>query len=232
MTAIISTIEALLKSNATLSPEKAAMFFKTGPGMYGAHDRFIGVPVPKIRHIAKDFKDLKRDDLSILIASPFNEMRFLALVILTHNYQKSSEDHKKEWVDFYLNHKAHVNNWNLVDASAHLILGDYLLHRDKNSLLELAQSNVLWDRRIAIVATWAFIKNHDLTWTFRLAEKLLHDTEDLMHKAVGWMLREAGKRNVLALESFLHTHKTTMPRTMLRYALEKFPKEQREKIDF
>lgn len=204
------------------------IFFKTGPGQYAEGDQFIGVSVPNLRIIAKQFKNLPITDITTLLTSPFNEERLLALFILVDQYTKASEEKKEELYQFYLNHLSYVNNWNLVDASAHLIVGAHLLEKDKSLLVRLAQSQNLWERRTAIVATWYFIRHNNLEWTFKIATMLLDDTHDLIHKAVGWMLREASKRNEAELRDFLDTHATRMPRTMLRYAIEKLPETTRK----
>ena len=223
----IKQIHALLQDNANPN-SNSKFFFKTGAGQYAEGDEFIGVSVPKLRIIAKEFKSLPIADIEKLLKSQFNEERLLALIILTEQYKKSDAQAKEELYQFYLKHLQYVNNWNLVDASAHLIVGAHLLHKDKNLLVDLAQSKNLWDRRIAIVATWYFIRNNYLEWTFKLATMLLADTQDLIHKAVGWMLREAGQKNESELIAFLETHATDMPRTMLRYAIEKLPEDMRK----
>ncbi len=208
--------------------EKNALFFKTGVGDYAEHDQFIGVNVPTLRTIVKDFQDLSLSEIQMLMSSPINEERLLALFILVHQYKKASKIVKNELFQFYLQNLNQVNNWNLVDSSAHLIIGDYLLTRDKDLLVTLATSDVMWERRIAIIATWYFIRHDDFTWTFKIAKILLTDNHDLIHKAVGWMLREAGKRDIHQLITFLDLYACRMPRTMLRYAIEKFPEQQRK----
>jgi len=210
-------IDQMLKEAITIPKEKCARFFKTGPGQYAQHEQFLGVRVPDLRRIAKQLKTLSLDEIETLLESPFNEKRFLALILLVDRYQKGKQE---EIYHFYLDHLDRVSNWNLVDASAHLIVGAHLIKRDKAVLLELARSHDLWRRRVAIVATWFFIRKKELDWTFKLAEMLLGDEEDLMHKAVGWMLREAGKKDEKRLRSFLKEHEPKMPRTMYRYAIE------------
>jgi len=223
-----SHITSLLKASSTIAHDKRDYFFKTGAGSYAEHDQFIGVPVPTIRTIAKDFLDLSLDEITQLLKSPINEERFLGLIILVHQYQKASDSHKEELYQFYMDNLKHVNNWNLVDASAHLILGAHLCNKNRDILISLSQSDILWERRIAIVATWYFIRKNDLEWTFKIAALLLNDKHDLIHKAVGWMLREAGKKDIQQLINFLNAHAAHMPRTMLRYAIEKFPEQQRK----
>jgi 3-methyladenine DNA glycosylase AlkD len=221
-------IKAALKDLISIPSDKTSKFFKTGAGHYAAQDIFIGVTVPNIRKVAKDFGHITLEDIQKLISSPINEERLLALIILVNQYKKASSRVKETIYQFYLSNVAQVNNWNLVDSSAHLIIGAHLDDKDRSSLLTLAKSEIMWERRIAIVATWAFIRKNDLKWTFTISSLLLQDTHDLIHKAVGWMLREAGKRNLAALVLFLDQNAKTMPRTMLRYAIEKFPEDQRQ----
>lgn len=224
----INQIKNLLKESSTIPEEKRSYFFKTDPDSYAAHDKFIGVPVPVARSIAKKFLDLTLAEIAQLLESPFNEERFLGLVILVHQYQKAKSADKDKLYQFYLDNIKHVNNWNLVDASAHLIIGEHLYTKNKDLLFSLAKSDDLWERRIAIVATWYFIRQNDLESTFAIASLLLQDKHDLIHKSVGWMLREAGKKNTQQLINFLNLHAAHMPRTMLRYAIEKFPEQQRK----
>lgn len=211
------------------TPEKAALFFKTQTGTYGAHEKFVGITVPTIRKIAKQAKSLSFYQLKILLQSVYNEERLLALIILICQ-RRSDPEKLPAIVDFYLENKECVNNWNLVDASAHTILGEYLIKKDKSILFEMIDSENLWIRRIAIVATWAFIKEGNVKPTFMLAKKCFNDPEDLMHKAVGWMLREAGKKDENALIDFLDQYWSKMPRTMLRYAIERLPETQRQAV--
>jgi len=218
----LENIQKLLKE-APRSNDPS-LFFKTTSGHYAENDQFLGIPVPSLRQIAKEYRALPLTDIQTLLSSPINEERLLALFILTHQYKKSPEP----IYQFYLNNLSHINNWNLVDSSAHLIIGAHLETRDKTLLITLANSKNLWEKRIAIVATWYYIKKDQLDWTFKISELLLNDTHDLIHKAVGWMLREAGKRKQDQLTHFLNTHHTQMPRTMLRYAIEKFPESKRK----
>lgn len=208
-------------------PEKAAIlsgFFKTGKGEYGEGDRFLGVTVPEQRIIAKKYwKDLPDQELDIMIKSPFHEVRLTSILILVLKYQKATgKAEKKSWVDFYLKNRSWVNNWDLVDSSAHLILGDYLFDKDRSILYDLAKSDILWDQRIAIMSTFCFIRKKDFSDTLKISEILLHHPHDLIHKAVGWMIREIGKRDFETANQFLLKHYQSMPRTMLRYAIEKF----------
>lgn len=224
----LQQIRNILLENATIPLERRTLFFKTKEGEYGEHDRFIGVTVPTLRKIAKSYYNLDMEDLSRLITSEFNEERFLALAILIMQYQKAQD--KEFFYNFYLNNIKYVNNWNLVDASAHHVIGAYLWDKEKDYLFTLTKSEILWERRIAMVATWYFIKNNELDTTFEIAKLLLNDKHDLMHKAVGWMLREAGKKDEKQLIDFLDRYISQMPRTVVRYAIEKFPEEVRKNI--
>lgn len=224
----IKKIKSLLNSAAVPTTDSQLVFFKTSAGDYAEHDRFIGVSVPSIRKIAKEFFDLEMDNIQILIKSPFNEERLLALILLVNQYQKADPTLRQRIYDFYLHNIQYVNNWNLVDASAHLIVGMHLYRGNKDKLLNLAKSKVLWERRIAIVATWYFIRQQDLSSTYKISKLLINDEHDLIHKAVGWMLREAGKRDQEKLIAFLDKYATKMPRTMLRYSIEKFPEAKRK----
>lgn len=207
-------------------PDKAAFFrrfFKCGPGQYGEGDQFLGLSVPQVRTVLAQYRTLELTECSTLLQSPYNEARLLAVLILVAHYQrKRATAHERQAVfDTYLAQRARVNNWNLVDASAPQIVGQHLLTRERTVLDHLAASPRLWDRRIAVVATLAFIRVNEFADTLRLCEALLQDREDLMHKACGWMLREVGKRNEAVLRGFLDAHARHMPRTMLRYALER-----------
>ena len=199
-------------------------FFKTGKGQYGEGDKFLGVTVPNIREVAKEYKDVSIDILKELIHSPWHEMRMCALIILVNNSKKSVT---KETFDFYLSQTKYINNWDLVDLSAPQIVGQYLLDKERDTLYELTKSELLWDNRIAIVSTLTFIRNNDLDDTYKLSLKMMNHKHDLMHKSIGWMLREAGKRDEKRLYDFVMEHKSVMPRTMLRYSIEKFDKETR-----
>ena len=224
----ISSIQFLLRQVADIPKEKTTVFFKTGVGQYAQHDQFIGATVPAVRKIAKKYLHIPLEEIELLLNSSINEERLLALLILVNQYQKAEHDTKIELYELYLRNLPQVNNWNLVDSSAHLIIGAHLVNADKQILLQLAESELLWNRRIAIVATWYFIRKNDLEWTFKIAQILLNDHHDLIHKAVGWMLREAGKKDQNCLKLFLNEHAFKMPRTMLRYAIEKFPEHQRK----
>ncbi len=227
-------------------------FFKTGKGEYGEGDIFLGIIVPEQRKIAKEFKDISFNDIQELLNSEIHEKRLIGLLILIEKFKKSNDNIKKEIFDFYLDcaKKNRINNWDLVDLSAHQIVGGYLIDKDREILYKLANSSNLWERRIAIIGTFEFIRQNQFDDSLRLAEILLNDSHDLIHKAVGWMLREIGKRDIIVLDEFLKKYyrESTrfsvqsnvkdksnirlylkMPRTMLRYAIEKFPEEKREK---
>lgn len=211
--------------------EKVAIyqnFFKTGPGEYGEGDVFIGVTVPNTRKVAKQYSDLSFSENKILLHSKIHEERLCGILILIERYKSSDESGKKRVVDYYLAHTEFVNNWDLVDLSAHKILGAYLIKKPRGILKRLAKSKLLWDRRIAIISTFAFIKDGDLDDAFELSDMLLQDKHDLMHKAVGWVLREVGKKDMKKLESFLKPRYKKMPRTTLRYAIERFPEQKRQ----
>ncbi|MGD0897501.1 MAG: DNA alkylation repair protein [Thermoguttaceae bacterium] len=205
-----------------------AGFFKTGPGQYGEGDTFIGVRVPVIRKVARGFQELQVPEVKCLLHSPIHEERLAALAILVMQATKADARTRKQIYDLYLANTRHINNWDLVDLSAPQVVGAYLADKSHKPLYQLAKSSWLWDRRISILATFHFIRIGEFGDTVKIAELLLADREDLIHKAVGWMLREAGKRNVAVLEDFLKRHYRVMPRTMLRYAIEKFPEKKRQ----
>ena len=218
---------------AAADPERAkgaAWFFQTGPGKYGEGDRFLGIRVPVQRRIACRYLHLPLRDIARLLQSPFHECRFTAAEILVARYEKASDTAAEEIFRFYLANAARMNNWDLVDTSAPYIVGAHLLSRPRALLDELARSNNLWERRIAIVSTFAFIKQKQLDDTFRIASILLVDRQDLIHKAVGWALREAGKVSRPRLLEFLETHYHALPRTTLRYAIEHFPPRERKRL--
>lgn len=203
-------------------------FFKTGPGEYGEGDVFIGVKVPEIRKLAQRCNATPLRSVLSLLKSRIHEERLLALLILVRRFQTGTHAEQKDIYKTYLAHTAYVNNWDLVDLTAHHIVGAYLQKRSRAPLTRLATSSSLWERRIAVIATFAFIRDNDYDDCLRIATQLLHDKEDLIHKAVGWMLREAGKRDMATEEAFLKRHYRTMPRTMLRYAIERFPERKRQ----
>ncbi|MEK6807514.1 MAG: DNA alkylation repair protein [Nanoarchaeota archaeon] len=203
-------------------------FFKTGKGEYGEGDVFLGIAVQKIRKIAKEFKNISLGEVQKLLDSEIHEKRLCALVILIKKYKTADEIEKKDIFDFYMKNTRRINNWDLVDLSAPNIMGHYLHDKDKKILHELSVSADLWKKRIAVLATFYFIRKDDFKDAIKIAETLLNDAHDLIHKAVGWMLREIGKRNQEIEEDFLKKHRKSMPRTMLRYAIEKFPEEKRK----
>lgn len=212
-------------------PEKAkklSSFFKTGKGEYGEGDIFLGISVPQQRKIAGKYIDLSLDQLKKLLSSKIHEYRLTALIILVLKYGKANNSEKKEIFDFYLKNTEFVNNWDLVDLSSPKIVGDFLINRDRSILFDLINSTNLWDRRIGILATFSFIRNNDYEDALNISRLLITDSHDLIHKAVGWMLREIGKRDKNVLQEFLNKHYKQMPRTMLRYSIEKFNEEERK----
>ncbi len=213
------------------NPEKAKLlqrFFKTGKGEYGEGDIFLGITVPQQRILAKEASErLSLENIKELLKSEIHEKRLIALFILIEKYKKATEQEKENIVDTYLNSDG-INNWDLVDSSAHKILGDFLIDKDREVLYKLTNSENLWKRRIAIIACFAFLPQEDFKDALEISEILLSDREDLIHKAVGWVLREIGKRNLGKEENFLKKHYKKMPRTMLRYAIEKFPEQKRK----
>lgn len=214
------------------NPEKAKIlskFFKTGKGDYGEGDVFLGIVVPVERKIAKEFKDLDIGDIQNLLNSKVHEKRMIALFILIDKYKKARDEDKKKIFYFYLKNTGNINNWDLVDLSAPNIVGKFLLNKDREILYKLANSSNLWEKRISIISTMEFIRNNQFQDTLKIAEILMKDKHDLIHKAVGWMLREVGKRKQDELELFLKKHYKVMPRTMLRYAIERFDEKLRKK---
>lgn len=202
-------------------------FFKAGKGEYGEGDRFLGVTVPNIRAIAKLHKDISIEEIRELIQSEWHEVRLCALIIMVEKSKKKDEALRKELFNLYLSQTKRINNWNLVDLSCRFIIGEYLLDKSRDILYQLAQSPLLWDNRIAIVSTYAFIRKGQLEDTYALSDLMMQHPHDPMHKAIGWMLREAGKRDSERLYDYVMSHRADMPRTMLRYAIEKFsPKER------
>ncbi len=204
-------------------------FFKAGKGEYAQGDKFLGINVPNQRKIAKKYNNLSLEELKILLEDPYHEVRLTALIILVNQFSKADPRQQKEIYNFYLKNTSRVNNWDLVDLSAPNIVGKYLLDKNRKILYKLAKSNSMWERRIAILACFAFIKKNDLSDALQISQILLADQEDLLHKATGWMLREVGKKDKKQLENFLVKNKQQMPRVMLRYAIEKFPPEERKK---
>jgi len=203
-------------------------YFKTGKGEYGAGDIFLGITVPETRKIALKYKDLELRQVQELLKSKIHEERFCALEILVFKYSKGDERAKSLVFNFFIKNTKYINNWDLVDTSAPYIVGEFLLGKNKDILYKLAKSDNLWERRIAIVSTYAFIKNGKFGDTIKLSEILLKDKHDLMQKAVGWMLREMGKKDEKELLKFLNMHCKEMPRTMLRYSIERLDESKRK----
>jgi 3-methyladenine DNA glycosylase AlkD len=225
---MLDEIRAKLQTLAT--PERAAgaqRFFKTGKGEYGEGDKFLGVTVPDLRRITRELQELPLRDVRKLLTSEWHEERVLALLILVRQFERADQPSKDAIYDAYLRSTRHINNWDLVDCSAPYIVGAHLAGRSRAPLRQLAKSSSLWERRIAIIATLHFIRRGEFDETLRIAEMLVNDRHDLIHKAVGWMLREVGSRDRAVEERFLVEHAATMPRTMLRYAIEKFPEPLR-----
>ena len=229
----MSTAHQILSElNALADPDKAVQlqrFFKTGSGEYGEGDRFMGIRVPESRLRARKHRELALPELDRLLASSWHEARLTALLIMVLQARSADEGRMKELYEFYLSHTDRINNWDLVDTSAEHIVGAWLFPRSRKPLHRLARSNSLWERRIAIMATFHFIKRDDFGETLALAERLGQDREDLIHKAVGWMLREVGNRDRTVEEAFLRPCYQALPRTLLRYAIEKFPEELRKR---
>lgn len=222
-------VQARLREFA--DPQRADVmkrFMKTGPGEYGEGDQFIGVALPPLRKVVREFQQLDVGEVVDLLNSPIHEDRMAGLLIWTRQFPRADEHTRKAIYEAYLTHTHRINSWDLVDASAPHVVGAYLETRNRAPLRRLAKSRVLWDRRIAVLATQHFIRRGDFGDTLAIAETLLGDAEDLIHKGVGWMLREVGQRDRAVLESFLKTHYPRMPRTMLRYAIEKLPETRRQ----
>lgn len=224
-----SRLEADLKAIADPKrAESSAWLFKTGKGQYGEGDRFLGITVPQLRKTALEYVDLSFTDLARLLASPWHEFRLAAVEILVAQYEQGSRETRQQVFDFYLSQTARINNWDLVDASAPYIVGEHLKLRPRKLLDKLVRSELLWERRIAMVSTLALIKTGDTEDALRLAQWLFADKHDLMHKAAGWMLREVGKVNEPVLRAFLDENAARMPRTTLRYAIERLPERDRK----
>jgi len=223
-----SVVRALKQSASIKDATAASRFIKTGKGQYGEGDSFLGIRMPVLRQRANEFKDLFSQRNIYLLKSKFHEARITALLIMVLQFQHGDEKVQARIVQLYLNNTLYVNGWDLVDCSAHLILGPWLMRRDKGILSTLARSESLWERRIAIMSTFHFIRQQHFSPTLKIARLLLKDNEDLIHKAVGWMLREVGNRDRNTEEEFLRKYYRNMPRTMLRYAIEKFPEARRQ----
>lgn len=225
--------QSLSETLQTLAnPEIAAhsqRFFKTGKGEYGENDVFLGIRTPALREQAKRFKTEPLNCVLESLRSPYHEERLCALFLMVLQFSRGSDSEKTAIYQAYLEHTDYVNNWDLVDSSCHKIMGPYLFEKNRQILYRLAESDSLWERRIAMMTTYYFIKHDQYQDTLRLAEILRDDKEDLIHKVAGWMLREVGKRDVAVEKDFLQQHYQHMPRTMLRYAIEKFPAQERKR---
>ena len=209
--------------------EHSQRFFKTGNGEYGEGDKFLGIRVPVLREQAKKFQDIALKETQYLLRSAFHEERLCALLLLVRKFTKGDEEERAAIFKLYVDNIKYINNWDLVDSSSYHIVGAYLEDKNRQQLYQLSKSNNLWERRIAIMSTLHFIKKHQFDDALKLSKQLISDEEDLIHKAVGWMLREIGKRDLAIEKSFLKAHYKDMPRTMLRYAIEKFPESVRKK---
>lgn len=205
-------------------------FFKTSKGEYGDRDKFLGVSVPDVRKVAKNHKNATINELTEMMQSEWHEVRLCSLLIMVEQFKKTDDECRKRIVDFYLSVTNRINNWDLVDLSCPAIIGEYLLNRSHDLLYRLAESSLLWENRIAIVSTIIFIRHGQLDDTFNLSTKMMNHPHDLMHKAIGWMLREAGKRDESRLYNYVKTYRLEMPRTMLRYAIEKFDRNVRAEL--
>ena len=219
----------LLRLGDTATATHSQRFFKTGLGEYGEGDQFLGIRVPVLRAQVKQCRALPLEEVLIILRSAFHEERLLALLIMVDRFTKGNAENKTSIYESYLQHTAHINNWDLVDSSAPQIVGAYLEQRDKQPLYTLAASSDMWERRIAIMATFHLIRKGNFDDALAISRLLRDDKEDLIHKAVGWMLREIGKRDMAAERAFLQEHYRQMPRTMLRYAIEKFPEAERKR---
>jgi 3-methyladenine DNA glycosylase AlkD len=227
----MSLTELKKKIKSAANPDAAVIlqrFFKTGKGEYGEGDKFVGIKVPVLRSIAKEFRTLEFEDINELIKSPIHEERMISLFILVHKYTKAEEEEREKIFRFYLKNTKTINNWDLVDLSAPQIVGGHLLNKERTILYKLAESKSLWEKRISMLATFAFIKEGDFNDTIEISKILMNDKHDLIQKAAGWMLREIGKRDIDTEEEFLREYCKVMPRTMLRYAVEKFPEDKRK----
>jgi len=223
-----SLVKELIELKGPKRAKNESRFFKTGPGEYGEGDIFWGVPTAEKRKLAGKYKDMSLVEVKKLLTSPIHDQRVIAVVILAGKYPKASAKEQKQIYDFYLAHTKHINNWDLVDISTPHIVGTHLLDKNRSVLCQLASSKNLWERRISIMATFTFIRNNDFKDALKISKILLADKHDLIHKATGWMLREIGKKDQKVLEQFLDKNTLKMPRTMLRYSIEKFSEKKRQ----
>ena len=228
------TSELLIESlQMSADKEKAQFlqrFFKTGRGQYAESDVFWGIKVPETRQVAKAYRSMPLVELGIIMKNPVHEVRLCGLMVLIEQFNKAKEADKKRIIDFYLSHTQYINNWDLVDLSCYKILGNYLLDKPRDVLYRMAKSKNMWEQRIAIVSTLAFIRNYEFDDTLAISEVLLDHRHDLIHKAVGWMLRELAKKDEFAMLQFIEKHYNRLSRTTLRYAIERLPEEQRKNI--
>ena len=228
----MTSADILSKLLSVSNPKQAAFlqrFFKTKPGQYAEGDMFLGIRVPVLREIAKANRATPLEEIAILIQNPYHEARFCALLLLMDHFKRSKEVAEKErCFQFYLQHTAYINNWDLVDVSCTHIIGSWLMDKDRQILYRLAESKNMWEQRIAIVSTLAFVRKGQFHDTLELVKKLITHPHDLIHKAMGWVLREVGKKERLLLTTFLNEHATRLPRTTLRYAIEHYPEEERK----
>ena len=228
------TAESLIECLQVLEDKQKAKFlqgfFKTGKGQYAEGDIFLGIKVPETRQVAKAFQRIPIIEVEKVLKSVYHEVRLCGLMILVEKFKKAGEAEKKMIVDFYLSNTQYINNWDLVDLSCYRILGNYLLDKPRDILYRLAKSNNMWEQRMAIVSTWTFIRNREFEDTLSISEILLDHPHDLIHKAVGWMLRELSKRDELLMLQFIQTHYHKISRTTLRYAIERLPQEARKNI--
>ena len=230
MDIITTIIEELTALSSDEKRQVLPRFFKTGPGEYGEGDLFIGTAVPDTRQVAKAHRDISMADVEALLNSEWHEVRLAALLIMVAKANKADDSTRKELFDFYLSHTDRINNWDLVDLSVKTIVGEYLMGKPRDQLYILAKSQSPWEVRMAIVSTFAFIRKGELDDTYRLCDMLMNHKHELIHKACGWMLREAGKRDPGRLRDWLAPRCAVMPRTMLRYAVEKFDAEERRRF--
>ncbi|PIQ72847.1 DNA alkylation repair protein [Candidatus Roizmanbacteria bacterium CG_4_10_14_0_2_um_filter_36_35] len=222
-------IQELYKKAHPVKAKILARFFKTGKGEYGEGDKFLGITVPEQRKIAKDYyQNISLNEIKMLLTSKIHEFRLTALIMLTYKYKKANEEERKQYFEFYLKNTKSINNWDMVDLTAPNIVGEYLFNKDREIIYKLTKSKNLWEKRIAILSTYAFIRHGQFDDIIKVAKILINDQHDLIQKAVGWMLRETGKRNIKTEEEFLQKNYRKMGRTALRYAIEKFPEKKRK----
>ena len=227
------SVDDIMRRLEELADKKKAQvlqrFFKTGPGEYGEGDLFLGIKVPELRKLAKEYEGIAIKEAKQLLRSSIHEQRLLALLLLIRKFSKGDVGARERIYELYIRNTQYINNWDLVDVSAEHVVGAYLMERNKEQLYRLAKSASLWERRISILSTFHYVKHNEFSETLKISKMLLSDEEDLIHKAVGWMLREVGKRHLPTEEKFLRAHYKIMPRTMLRYAIERFPEPKRQR---